>query len=208
MVRVYCRTKETLHYQGSADLQSIRLAMRRQLGRLAAKTFTLTVSLGLVSKQAFSSSDSAAAMWPWTSHVSSVALSFPSSKKGEMCGNFQESGGLAPSPLTGKCLSPLDLSLGLIHSNSQRHGLGQPVVYLGVWAHSWHCRDTDTKSIWGAGGSPPPLFYPLPSVVSHPRGSRECLKMRLKGQQGQFPRGRVWWFPWRPSCLLPRNLPW
>lgn len=62
VVRVYCRTKETLNHQGSADLQSIRLARWRQLGRLAAETFALTGSLGLVSKEAFSSSDSAAAM--------------------------------------------------------------------------------------------------------------------------------------------------
>ena len=62
VVRVYCRTRETLNYQGSADLQSIRLARWRQLGRLAAETFALRVSSGLVSKEAFTSSDSAAAM--------------------------------------------------------------------------------------------------------------------------------------------------
>ena len=64
VVRVYCRKRETLNYQGSADLQSISLARWRQLGRLAAETLALTVSSGLVSKEAFTSSDSAAAMGP------------------------------------------------------------------------------------------------------------------------------------------------
>lgn len=144
---LYCRTKETPNNRGNVSPKSTRLDWWRQLRKASngggggggfawPEIPTNCSDSGLQDRGVhFQTLPLTGCVTLNKSHPLWSPQFAPLSQGDNVSGNFQNSGWLSPFPLTGKRLSLLDRSLGLIHSHYQHHsqpGPGQHIVYLGV----------------------------------------------------------------------------